>query len=109
MSLLPDELFTENAQRRVSLGVIVGKVIEHFEIQPERESVIEFIDEIAASYEDPEEVRNHYLGDEQMMQQVQTMVLEKLVVEKVVEQAELSELSCSYDEAIAKASASPDN
>lgn len=109
LSLLPDELFTENAQRRVSLGVILGKAIEHFEIQPERENVIEFIDEIASSYDDPEEVRNQYLGDESMMQQVQTMVIERMVVEKLTEQAQLSDLSCSYDEAIAKASSSPDN
>ena len=105
LSLLPDELFEEQARKRVALGVILSRVVEKYEIEPDRERLVAFVDEIASSYEDPEEVRNHYLGDESRLQQVQMMVMESMVVEKISDVAQLSEKSCSYDEALAAAQA----
>ncbi len=100
LSLLPAELFEEQAHRRVALGLILGKTVEQYEIKPDREQVIEFIDDIASSYDDPEEVKSLYLGDESRMQQVQLIVMEGLVVDKVLEMAQVTEKDCTYDEAI---------
>ena len=99
-SLLPDEMFAEQAQKRVALGVILNSMVEHFEIRPDRDQVVEFIDEIAASYEDPEEVRNFYLGDETRLQQVQLTVVEKQVVERIREVATVTEASSTYEDVI---------
>ncbi|HAB56143.1 MAG TPA: trigger factor, partial [Cellvibrionales bacterium] len=74
MSLLPDTLFEEQARKRVALGVILSQAVEHFEVKPDREKLMTFIDELAASYDDPEEVKKHYMGDETRMQQVQLML-----------------------------------
>jgi trigger factor len=99
-SLLPDSLFEEQAQRRVALGVILNKAVEHFEIKPDRDQVMAYIDEIAASYDDPEQVKNQFLGDENRLQQVQLMVVEKTVVEKITEVAQVTEKACSYEDAL---------
>lgn len=99
-SLLPDTLFEEQAQRRVALGVILNKAVEHFEIKPDRDQVMAYIDEIAASYDDPEEVKNQFLGDENRLQQVQLMVVEKTVVEKITAVAQVTEKACSYEDAL---------
>jgi len=103
-SLLPDEMFAEQAQKRVALGVIVNQAVQQYEIKPDREQLIAFIDDIAESYDDPDEVRNLYLSDESRMQQVGLMVTEKLVVEKIVEVAGVSEKTGSYDEVVQAAS-----
>jgi trigger factor len=99
-SLLPDEMFAEQAQKRVALGVIVSQAVQQYEVKPDREQLIAFIDDIAESYDDPDEVRNLYLSDESRMQQVGLMVTEKLVVEKIVELAGIAEKAGSYDEVI---------
>lgn len=104
-SLLPNEMFEEQAKKRVALGVILNQFVTAYEIKPDREKLIEFIDEIAESYDDPDEVRNLYLSDESRLQQVGLVVMEKLAVEKVVDLAGCSEKSCSYDDVMASAAA----
>jgi len=100
MSLLPDDLFTEQAQRRVALGIILNSAVEKFEIKPDRDAVMAYVDEIASSYDSPEDVRNQLLSDENQLQQIQLMVVEKNVVEKISEVAQVSKKACSYEEAV---------
>jgi trigger factor len=106
-SLLPDEMFQDQAQRRVSLGVILNHIVTSYEIKPSREQLIEFIDDIASSYEDPDEVRNLYLSDESRLQQINLLVVEKLVVEKIAELAGVIDKNASYDAVIAAGSSAP--
>ena len=99
-SLLPDDLFSEQAEKRVATGVILNQVAQVNNIRPDRDKVLEFIGELAETYEDPNEVRDYYLGDEARMQQIQMIVVEKLVVEHILAEAEIIENSCTYDEAV---------
>lgn len=100
MSLLPDEMFEEQAKHRVSLGVILNQFVQDHEIKPEREQLIEFIDDIASSYDDPDEVRNMYLSNEDHLRQVSMIVTEKLVVEKIESVASVTEKTVDYDTAM---------
>ncbi|MGB5324974.1 MAG: trigger factor [Pseudomonadales bacterium] len=100
-SLLPDEMFEAQARKRVALGVILNQIVKQYEIRPEREQIIDFIDDIAQSYENPDEVRNLYMSDEARLQQVNMMVVEKLVVEKLSAMAKPDEKTGSYDEVMA--------
>lgn len=100
-SLLPKEMFEEQARRRVSLGVILNQMVTQYEIRPEREQIIEFIDDIAQSYDNPDEVRNLYMSDEARLQQVNMLVVEKLVVERIAEMAQPVEKTGTYDEVMA--------
>ena len=100
MSLLPDTLFEEQARKRVALGVILSQAVEHFEVKPDYEKLMAFVEELASSYDDPEEVKKHYMGDETRMQQLQLMLVEKTVVEKVLEVAQVTEKVSSYDDVV---------
>ena len=60
--------------------------------------MIEFIDDIAESYDEPDEVRAMYMSDEAKMQQVGLIVTEKLIVEKIIELAKVDEKAVSYDD-----------
>lgn len=97
-SLLPDEMFHEQAHRRVALSIIVNRAVQQYEIQPTREQLIEFIDDIAESYDDPDEVRALYMSDESRMQQVGLVVTERLIVEKITELAQVDEKTSTYDD-----------
>ena len=99
-SLLPDELFAGDAERRVALGLLVARVIEQAAIKADPQRVRQQIEEIAATYEEPEEVVRYYYGNQQLLVGVQTAVLEDQVVEHILESANLSEQPCSYEEAV---------
>jgi len=101
-SLLPDEMFTEQAERRVSLGLIVGEVVKKNEIKVDADKVRAYIDETAASYDKPQEVVDYYYQNQQMLSGVESIVLEDMVVDTVLEQAKVTDTTVDYDEAIAQ-------
>lgn len=99
-SLLPDELFAGDAERRVALGLIVARIIETAEIKTDAAQVRQQIEEIASTYEEPEEVVRYYYGNQQLLVGVQSSVLEDQVVEHILQTASLTEEPCSYEEAV---------
>jgi trigger factor len=97
-ALLPDDMFTEQAERRVRLGLVLNEYISKQELKADPDKVKETIEGFAATYEDPQEVINYYYGNDQQLQEVQSMVLEETVVERLLEQATVSDKPCSYEE-----------
>lgn len=97
---LPAELFADQAKKRVATGLLVTAVIESNEIKVDDERVQEFIAEMAASYEDPNEFINYYNSNEEQLQQVEAVVLEDQAMELLLSQAKVSEEQVSYEEAV---------
>ncbi len=102
-ALLPDEMFKEQAERRVALGLIIGEVVKNSEIKADADRVRAYIEETAASYDKPEEVVNYYYQNQQMLSGIESVVLEDMVIEQIVEQAKVSDETVGYEEAVAKA------
>ena len=97
-SLLPDDLFREQAEKRVKLGLILGEVIKQQSMRADPAKVREAIEDIAATYEQPEEVINWYYGNKEQLETVESAVLEDQVFDVILEQATVKEKKVSYDE-----------
>ena len=91
-------LFEEKATKRVKLGLIVGEIIKQNKITSDSEKVRARLDELASVYEQPEEVVNYYLSDEQRLSEIEQLVLEDTVIELVQASAKVTEKSISFDE-----------
>lgn len=102
-SILPDEMFSEQAERRVKLGLIMAEMITTFELSAEPAKVREAIEDIASTYQDPEEVINWYYSENEQLSGIESRVLEDAVVEKLLAGAAIAEVECSYQDALAKA------
>ena len=102
-SILPDEMFAEQAERRVKLGLVVAEMISQFELTAEPAKVREAIEDIASTYQDPEEVINWYYSENEQLAGIESRVLEDAVVEKLLSTAAIVEVDCSYQDALAKA------
>lgn len=99
-SLLPDSMFTENAQRRVKLGLVLAEYIARYELRPDMGKVRATIEELASTYQNPQEVIDYYYANQQQLAAVESKVLEDQVVEKLLESANVTLKQCSYQEAI---------
>ena len=102
-SILPDEMFKDQAERRVKLGLVVAEMIGHFELSAEPAKVRQAIEDIASTYQDPDEVINWYYSENEQLAGIESRVLEDSVVERLLADAEVVEVSCSYQDALAKA------
>ncbi|ALO46090.1 Trigger factor [Pseudohongiella spirulinae] len=96
--LLPDELFREQADKRVKLGLILGEVIKQQSMRADAAKVREAIEDIAMTYEQPEEVINWYYGNKEQLEAVESAVLEDQVFDLIVEKADVKEKKVSYEE-----------
>jgi len=99
---LPAELFTDNAKRRVSVGLLLGEVIKQNELKADEAKVNEMIETAASAYEDPKEVVEYYNNNQELMQQMQNVALEEQAVEWVLEQANVTEVTKAFDDVMNK-------
>jgi len=95
---LPKDLFAPEAKRRVSLGLIIGEMIKVAGIQVDQDRVTTKIEDVAATYEDPQEVINHYANNPQLKSGIEALVMEEMVVDWVVDQAKMKDVSSSFEE-----------
>jgi trigger factor len=102
-SMLPDEMFSENAERRVKLGLVLAELVSKLKLEVDNTKVREAVEELASTYQDPEEVVNWYFSNQEQLQAVQSRVLEDQMVEKLLENANIVEKNCSYQEALGQA------
>lgn len=97
---LPAELFQDQASRRVKTGLLFQEVVKKNDLKTSPEKIDEKIQEIASTYEQPDEVIAHLNSDPQQKQQIESVVLEGAVVDFVLEQANVTEKKVKYEEAI---------
>ena len=90
--------YADEARRRVSLGLLIGEIIKRNQLQIDPQRVRETIENLAQSYEKPEEVVQWYYSNQEMLAGVQTLVMEETVVEWLSGQVKSSEKSASFDD-----------
>ena len=97
---IPFELdaFKDSAEKRVKLSLLIGKIISDNGIKPDEAKVKEAIDAIAASYEDPEDVVNYYMTNQDKLSEIQMMVVEDAVVEWIYDHVKVTESTSSFSE-----------
>lgn len=98
---LPAELFTDQAKRRVKTGLLFQELIRQNDIKADADKIDEKIQEIASTYESPDEVIAHYNSNPQQKAQIESVVLEDAVVDHVLAQAKVKEKKMKYEEAVA--------
>ena len=99
-SQLPAELFQEEATKRAKLGLLISEVIKQNELKVDDERVRAFLEDMAQAYQEPQQVVEFYLKNKEQLAQVQSAVLEEQVVDKLLESAQVTEVTLGYEDAI---------
>ena len=95
---LAPEMFQEQAERRVALGLLLAELIRAQGIKADPEKVKATVQRVAEPYEHPEEVMKWYFSDRQRLAEVESMVLEDEVVAWVLEHAQVEEKTVPFKE-----------
>jgi trigger factor len=95
---LPADLFEKQAQRRVSLGLILGEVVRANGLHAKPEQVRAAVDEQAQSYEHPEEVVKWFYQSPDRLRDIESVVLEENVVNWALATAQVSDEKVTFDE-----------
>ena len=95
---IPTEVFQPQAERRVRLGLTMAELVRANALSATMEQIKAHIDEMAQSYEKPEEVVRWYFGDQQRLSEVEAVVIEANVATFVLGQAQVIDKQLPFDE-----------
>jgi trigger factor len=98
VGFIQPELFKDGAEKRTRTGLLVLDLVRKNNLQPKPEQLKAQIEEIALNYEDPTEVIAAYLGDRERMAEVESLTIERNVVEFILTKAQVTEKEMVFDE-----------
>ncbi len=98
MASLPDDMFKDQAARRVKLGLIVGEIIKQNDLKKDQSRIDEMLNSLAASYEDPQALIEYYQTDQSAMQTIEAAVMEEMIVDWVLEKAKIKDQKMKFTE-----------
>ncbi len=89
--------FTEQATRRVKLGLLLAELVKAKDLHVKPEQVRAIVDEFAETFEDPKEVVRWYYSQPQRLAEAEALALENNVVDWVLANAKVSETPIAFD------------
>ncbi len=92
--------FNDAARKRVLVALLVGEIARRNELRLEQSRLTETMQLIASTYEQPQQVIDLYRNDPQLMQGLQSRVMEEQVIDWIAERAQHTEQPLSFQEAI---------
>lgn len=100
---LPRNLFDEQANRRVTLGLILAELVKVHGLEAKPEQVRAMVEDFAQSYEHSAEVVKWYYAAPERLNEAEALALEENVVRWVLGQAEVVDKPTPFDELMGKA------
>ena len=91
-------MFADEAIRRVKLGLILSEIVKAEKIEADDDRVKQKIDEIAAPYEQPQQVVDYYMGDKQHLAEIKALVTEEQIVDWAMEKAKVADKNMTFKE-----------
>ena len=98
---VPPDAFTEQAARRVRLGLIVAEIVKKHGLQAKPDQIRKQIEEFAQTYENPAEVVRWYFSDKNRLAEVEALVVEQNVVDWVLDKGQVADKTLTFDELMA--------
>ena len=98
---IPTELFQPQAERRVRMGLVVAELVKTQNLTATAEQVKAHVEDLAASYEKPEDVVRWYFGDANRMAEVEAVVIEANVTDFILAKAKVTDKALSFDDLMA--------
>lgn len=95
---LPADVFKPQAERRLRLGLIIAELSRLGRVNAQASQIRHKLDELASSYQQPEQLIQWYMSDKARLSKIEMIVLEDNVVQWVYEQAKVNDEPVAFDE-----------
>lgn len=83
----PNELFIDEAKRRVHLSLLYLEYVKKHNLTVDDARLDAMIEEMTSMYDDPEQAREMYKKDQRRLEDLKSLLMEEIVMEKILESA----------------------
>ncbi len=91
------EEFEAIARKNVSTGLLFLKVAEEFKLEPTPERIDAKIEELSKQFDNPQQIKLYYKANKELANKLRADVLEDMIVEKLLEDADIKVKSVKFD------------
>ena len=91
------DVFRQQAEKRVSLQLIISDIVKANDIKADPKKVREIIEGYAASFQQPNEVINWYYSNKDKLAEIEALALEDEVVSWLLSKARVTEKELTFD------------
>ena len=99
-SSLPDEMFREQVQKEVAVGLVTRQIRIAEDLQIDDEALRAEVQRIAASYAEPEAVARSIYQEESALSRIEERVMEQQVVAFILDRANVNVLKSTYQDIV---------
>ena len=99
-NVFPKEIFEEEAERRVRVGMILNKIIEEKGLKADSERVKKIIEIRASMFKEPQQVVSWFYSNEEQLRNIESISLEEQVIDILLSEAKATEKELSYEECV---------
>ena len=99
-SSLPDEMFQDQADTRVKIGLLAAEIIQQNDFKADEDKVQSLVQEMAQGYQDPQEFIDYYMNNAEQRGQLDGVILEDQVVEHLLVAASVTDVVVDYKTAV---------
>jgi trigger factor len=92
------DAFRSDAERRVKLGILLAEIAKLASLNIAQDDVKARIEEMAQDYDDPDEFVRYYMGNQELLRGIETLVMEDKIVDWISGQASISAKATTFDE-----------
>jgi len=92
----PLENFSDAAEKRVALGLLLRQVIVDKSLTADEAMIRSRVEELCAGYENAEDMVEMYLGNPQLMEQIEPMVIEQQAIDWIIENGKSKSKKISF-------------
>ncbi|MYH15466.1 MAG: trigger factor [Gammaproteobacteria bacterium] len=99
-SSLPDELFRDQVEKEVAVGLVTRQIRNAHDLKLDDEAVRVEVERLAESYAEPEAVARSIYQDEGYLNRIEERVAENQVVAFILDQAKVNVLKSTYQDIV---------
>lgn len=98
LSSLDRSVFEPVARKKAVIALLMSDISNKQALAAQPDDVKQIIEDLAQTYDDPDEVVRWYYADQSRMQTIEAIARENMVIEWVLEQAKVKDITMSFDE-----------
>jgi len=94
---LDGKMYEDQARRRVTLSLLISEIVKSNGLKASPEKIRETVEAVASTYDTPDEVVKWYYAERERLGQIESVVLEEMVVDWVLGKIEVNEQATTFE------------
>ncbi len=97
LDMMDGKMYEDQARRRVTLSLLISEIVKSNDLKATPEKIRETVEAVASTYDTPDEVVKWYYAERERLGQIESVVLEEMVVDWVLDKIQVEDQATTFE------------